>query len=70
MMRVPVSRVFRKVKQFAPLTQSSAARGYASAPEKVEVFIDDKRVLVDPGTTVLQVTDSRQVALVTTTVNA
>jgi NADH dehydrogenase (ubiquinone) Fe-S protein 1 len=25
------------------------------APEKVEVFIDDKRVLVDPGTTVLQV---------------
>jgi hypothetical protein len=25
------------------------------APEKVEVFIDDKSVLVDPGTTVLQV---------------
>jgi NADH dehydrogenase (ubiquinone) Fe-S protein 1 len=25
------------------------------APEKIEVFIDDKRVLVDPGTTVLQV---------------
>jgi hypothetical protein len=31
-------------------------RGTATkAPEKVEVFIDDKRVLVDPGTTVLQV---------------
>lgn len=30
-------------------------RGTATkAPEKVEVFIDDKRVLVDPGTTVLQ----------------
>ena len=26
-----------------------------SAPEKVEVFIDDKPVLVEPGTTVLQV---------------
>ena len=25
------------------------------APEKVEVFVDDQRVLVDPGTTVLQV---------------
>jgi hypothetical protein len=25
------------------------------APEKIEVFIDDKSVLVDPGTTVLQV---------------
>ena len=26
-----------------------------AAPEKVEVFVDDQRVLVDPGTTVLQV---------------
>jgi len=25
------------------------------APEKIEVFIDDQKVLVDPGTTVLQV---------------
>ena len=25
------------------------------APEKIEVFIDDQPVLVDPGTTVLQV---------------
>jgi len=31
-------------------------RGTATkAPEKFEVFIDDKRVLVDPNTTVLQV---------------
>ena len=26
-----------------------------AAPEKIEVFIDDKKVMVDPGTTVLQV---------------
>jgi len=26
----------------------------AAAPQKLEVFIDDKRVLVDPGTTILQ----------------
>ena len=26
----------------------------ASAPSQVEVFIDNKRVLVDPGTTILQ----------------
>ena len=24
-------------------------------PEKVEVFVDDQKILVDPGTTVLQV---------------
>lgn len=27
-------------------------------PSKLEVFIDDKKVLVDPGTTVLQVKNS------------
>lgn len=27
----------------------------AKAPEKIEVFVDDKSVLVEPGTTVLQV---------------
>lgn len=31
-------------------------KGYADkAPEKIEVFIDDKPVMVFPGTTVLQV---------------
>lgn len=31
------------------------ARTQSSAPEKIEVFIDDKPVMVEPGTTVLQV---------------
>lgn len=31
------------------------ATNAASAPKKVEVFIDDKKVLVDPGMTILQV---------------
>lgn len=30
------------------------ARGQASTPEKIEVFVDDKPVMVEPGTTVLQ----------------
>lgn len=34
----------------------NTARGTATkAPEKIEVFVDDKPVMVDPGTTVLQV---------------
>lgn len=32
-----------------------AARAQSSAPEKIEVFIDDQPVMVAPGTTVLQV---------------
>lgn len=58
MMRIPVNRVLQKaVRHVVPGGSSTctAARGLASAPEKVELFIDDKRVLVDPGTTVLQV---------------
>lgn len=35
------------------------ARCYTTAaPEKVEVFVDDKPVLVEPGTTLLQVSIS------------
>lgn len=30
------------------------ARGQSSAPEKIEVFVDDKSVMVEPGITVLQ----------------
>ena len=51
---------FRKVLcyllriSFSPVPQQT--RGAASeAPKKVEVFVDDKLVLCDPGTTVLQV---------------
>lgn len=34
---------------------SSAAATPAKAPEKIEVFVDDQSVMVEPGTTVLQV---------------
>ena len=33
---------------------SAAAGGAKAPPKKVEVFVDDQPVLVDPGTTVLQ----------------
>ncbi len=33
---------------------SAAAAGAKEPPKKVEVFVDDQPVLVDPGTTVLQ----------------
>ena len=33
---------------------SSAAAGPKEPPKKLEVFVDDHPVLVDPGTTVLQ----------------
>ena len=32
-----------------------AKRAMSGAPQKLECFIDGKKVLVDPGTTVLQV---------------
>ena len=32
----------------------STAAGAKEPPQKVEVFVDDKPILVDPGTTVLQ----------------
>ncbi|CAG7729558.1 unnamed protein product, partial [Allacma fusca] len=51
MMRIPAHRLF---KNAARVGSSLRACGMSTAPEKVEVFIDDKRVLVDPGTTVLQ----------------
>lgn len=54
MLRIPVNRVLQKAVRHG-VTSTTGTRSFASAPEKVEVFIDDKRVLVDPGTTVLQV---------------
>lgn len=44
------SRVFAVVR-----TSASAAATPAKVPEKIEVFVDDQSVFVDPGTTVLQV---------------
>lgn len=52
MLRLPFLRSIPQVTRAATL----GARGVVSgAPEKVEVFIDGQPVLVDPGTTVLQV---------------
>ncbi|XP_065338724.1 NADH-ubiquinone oxidoreductase 75 kDa subunit, mitochondrial [Cloeon dipterum] len=53
MLRVPLLRALNSASSARCLLQASRASG-TQAPEKVEVFIDDKSVLVDPGTTVLQ----------------
>ena len=37
------------------LTNQSRRGNASGAPEKIECFVDGKKVLVDPGTTVLQV---------------
>jgi len=42
------------VKSTTPLTGTVQTRGNAGGPEKIECFVDGKKVLVDPGTTVLQ----------------
>ncbi|KAK2722900.1 hypothetical protein QYM36_003182 [Artemia franciscana] len=49
-LRIPLARVLAKPNGVI----SSGTRAASSALEKVEVFVDDKKVLVDPGTTVLQ----------------
>ena len=46
------------VKSTTPITgtvQTTQTRGNAGGPPKLECFVDGKKVLVDPGTTVLQV---------------
>jgi hypothetical protein len=53
MLRFPLNRAL--TSQSARVVTVSNRGTVTKAPEKVEVFIDDKRVLVDPGTTVLQV---------------
>ncbi|XP_075209806.1 NADH dehydrogenase (ubiquinone) 75 kDa subunit [Lycorma delicatula] len=50
MLRIPLHRALPCVRVILPSCRTASS----SAPEKLEVFIDDKRVLVDPGTTVLQ----------------
>jgi len=45
------------VKTTTPITgtvQTTQTRGNAGGPPKIECFVDGKKVLVDPGTTVLQ----------------
>jgi hypothetical protein len=53
MLRFPLHRVLNPQSAWAGLICSRGT--VTKTPEKLEVFIDDKRVLVDPGTTVLQV---------------
>lgn len=50
MLRLPILRSIPQVSRAL-----SARCNSTGAPEKIEVFIDDQPVLVDPGTTVLQV---------------
>lgn len=60
MLRVGVSRL---LQHGAPRGRAAlsvgATRAQSSAPEKIEVFIDDQPVMVPPGTTVLQACPSR-----------
>lgn len=51
MFRIPVVRVLPNAAKAVCSPKRCAATG---APEKFEVFVDDKPVLVEPGTTVLQ----------------
>lgn len=56
MLRLTISRVLNEAKS-SPKHLFVATRsqsGEVKKPEKIEVFIDDKSVLVEPGTTVLQ----------------
>jgi len=64
-MRIPMSQALKKVTRLSGnirLSQLSTTAS-TSAPEKVEVFIDGKPVMVDPGTTVLQVINLSKLCL-------
>lgn len=52
MLRLPFLRSFPQASRALGARSNTTA-----APEKVEVFVDGQKVLVDPGTTVLQVID-------------
>lgn len=53
MRRLPLSAL-RKVARLPGVGNPRICMS-STAPEKVEVFIDDKPIMVEPGTTVLQV---------------
>lgn len=58
MLRAPLTRVIVLGARCPTATQTAvrtAATTPAKAPEKIEVFVDDVPVMVEPGTTVLQV---------------
>ncbi len=58
MLRTPLTRTLSlggPSRVFAIVRTSATATTPAKVPEKIEVFVDDQSVFVDPGTTVLQV---------------
>ena len=59
MLRLGVSRLLQhgapRGRVGALGTVGGSSRTQSSAPDKIEVFIDDQPVMVAPGTTVLQV---------------
>lgn len=60
MFRAPLARALSlgtstRASNVAVRTSASAASPPATAPQKIEVFVDDVSVMVAPGTTVLQV---------------
>lgn len=58
MLRTPLTRTLSlgaPSRVFAVVRTSASAATPAKVPEKIEVFVDDQSVFVDPGTTVLQV---------------
>lgn len=57
MFRTPLTRTLSlgaPIRVLAVVRTSASAATPAKVPEKIEVFVDDQSVFVDPGTTVLQ----------------
>lgn len=58
MLRVPIQRALVRASTSLNSAIRTTGNAPAKAPEKIEVFIDDKPVMVEPGTTILQVRNS------------
>ena len=59
MLRTPLTRALSlgSPTRAIALAVQRTSTSVAKAPEKIEVFVDDKSVFVDPGTTVLQASE-------------
>lgn len=53
-----MQRIGASLARAASQTRVTARCQSSAAPERIEVFVDDKKVLVDPGMTILQVSVS------------
>lgn len=49
------TRVSKRCVHIGNTTKKAAAANPVQQPKLLEVYIDDKKVLVEPGTTILQV---------------